>query len=427
MAWTETVITNSGMSLYNEALHENGLDIVRATGGFSTYPTASLMTQMRVTAPEMNLPIAGIRSTAKGREVIIRVNNIGLESLYILKQVGLYARKTGETGNDTFIAIIQDSRGIEIPAESTNPEFVLEFGFLLPLSNECVIHAEIDPSVLVTREELEEAIVRIESSIESSLTAETTARLAGDAALKLSIDEARGIAEGRARAKVFSDTAEMQAWLKVIANAATLNIGDNLYIIARSEPDYWWDGAKPQPLETEKVDLTDYYTRAQIDLLLVSKVDVTAFNAALAGKVNQADVPNLSVDYANSAGYAASAGSAVDQTARDLANSKQDNMQRFFSIPPGGSVTYGSLGFPAFPDFPTGSGMRSALLVAHINSDQLQAAATYLLWTWHGVSSLTLLAGDNRTPIATLYSDFLINTRPVSDTWGTLRCRLTIL
>ncbi|MCL2636975.1 MAG: hypothetical protein FWD48_01260 [Oscillospiraceae bacterium] len=158
MAWTETVITNSGISLYNEALHGNGLDIVRATGGFSTYPTASLMTQTRVTAPEMNLPIAGIRNTAKGREVIIRVNNIGLESSYILKQVGLYARKTGETGNDTFIAIIQDSRGIEIPAEATNPEFILEFGFLLPLSNECVIHVEIDPSVLATLKDLEDAV-----------------------------------------------------------------------------------------------------------------------------------------------------------------------------------------------------------------------------------------------------------------------------
>ena len=35
-------------------------------------------------------------------------------------------------------------------------------------------------------------------------------------------------------------------------------IGQNLYIRDTDVPDYWWDGTKVQPLETQKVDLTEY-------------------------------------------------------------------------------------------------------------------------------------------------------------------------
>lgn len=45
-----------------------------------------------------------------------------------------------------------------------------------------------------------------------------------------------------------------------------LKVGDNLYIVETGVPDYWWDGNKPQPLGAEKPDLSDYYTKAQIDL-----------------------------------------------------------------------------------------------------------------------------------------------------------------
>lgn len=36
-----------------------------------------------------------------------------------------------------------------------------------------------------------------------------------------------------------------------------INIGQNFYIRDVGVPDYWWDGGKAQPLETQKVDLTD--------------------------------------------------------------------------------------------------------------------------------------------------------------------------
>lgn len=36
----------------------------------------------------------------------------------------------------------------------------------------------------------------------------------------------------------------------------TIKVGTNLYIRELNVPDYWWDGTRPQPLETQKVNLT---------------------------------------------------------------------------------------------------------------------------------------------------------------------------
>ncbi len=83
--------------------------------------------------------------------------------------------------------------------------------------------------------------------------------------------EAKAIALGKAASLSFADKAQLDAWLdgsytradgKTVAD---LKVGDNLYIIALGVPDYWWDGSTIQPLGAEKPDLTDYYTKAQID------------------------------------------------------------------------------------------------------------------------------------------------------------------
>lgn len=73
-----------------------------------------------------------------------------------------------------------------------------------------------------------------------------------------SIANVEAIARGKSRAKVFDTVAALDTWLAVAANKATLQIGDNFYIKVVDVPDYWWDGAAKQPIEGEKVDLTDY-------------------------------------------------------------------------------------------------------------------------------------------------------------------------
>jgi len=139
-------------------------------------------------------------------------------------------------------------------------------------------------------QDVQDSLGKADSAVQpAALNTETQNRINADNALSGRVDEARAIAEGRARAKVFADVAELDAWLLVQENVDALNIGDLFLIIALDVPDYWWDGTQKQESESAKVDLTQYYTKTQIDNLLSSKLDITAFNTAMGLKVDITD------------------------------------------------------------------------------------------------------------------------------------------
>ena len=71
--------------------------------------------------------------------------------------------------------------------------------------------------------------------------------------LQNELDSVNAIAKGKARARVFDTVADMEAWIAVPANTATLQAGDNFYIREVEVPDYWWDGTKAIDMEVEKV------------------------------------------------------------------------------------------------------------------------------------------------------------------------------
>ena len=73
------------------------------------------------------------------------------------------------------------------------------------------------------------------------------------------------IAKGRATGYVFDTVDDMNTWLANVENKAKLVLGDNLYIRAIDVPDYWWDGIAAQQLETQKVDLTEYATKTEVE------------------------------------------------------------------------------------------------------------------------------------------------------------------
>ena len=102
--------------------------------------------------------------------------------------------------------------------------------------------------------------------------AETTAEQAVTAAqtAQTTANEAKSIAQGRAQAKVFDTVEDMNAWLAVPANTATLNVGDPIYIRAANSPDYWWDGAQALEMETD-VDLTDVCTKEEANAKFVAQ------------------------------------------------------------------------------------------------------------------------------------------------------------
>ncbi len=89
-----------------------------------------------------------------------------------------------------------------------------------------------------------------------------------DYATKVYVDNemalATAIAKGRATGYVFDTKDDMELALEDEDFVDNLVLGDNLYIRATDTPDYWWDGAEAQQLETQKVDLSEYIKKTTL-------------------------------------------------------------------------------------------------------------------------------------------------------------------
>ena len=103
--------------------------------------------------------------------------------------------------------------------------------------------------------------------------------------LETDIIEVEEIAKGRNKAHVFDTKSDMETWIS--QHSSELSVGDNLYIKAVDVPDYWWDGVQAQQLETQKVDLTDYYNKEQTDTKLTDYVKNTDYATSSKGGVIQ--------------------------------------------------------------------------------------------------------------------------------------------
>lgn len=121
---------------------------------------------------------------------------------------------------------------------------------------------------------------------------------ASDAAhldIRLDVDAAKAIAQGRARSLVFDTYAQLAAWVAGTyeradgLTTADLLVGDNLYIVDLGVPDYWWTGTGISELEAESPALVDYYTKAQVAALLPIIISRTDYDALVAAGTVQAD------------------------------------------------------------------------------------------------------------------------------------------
>lgn len=97
--------------------------------------------------------------------------------------------------------------------------------------------------------------------VDASLS-ETSTNPVQNKVVAAKLSEVESIAKGRATGHVFETETDMRTW--IAANASALNLGDNLYIRATDVPDYWWDGTSAQPMETQKVDLTEYAKKSEV-------------------------------------------------------------------------------------------------------------------------------------------------------------------
>jgi hypothetical protein len=106
--------------------------------------------------------------------------------------------------------------------------------------------------------------------------------------IREAVQQAESIARGRATAYVFDTYPDMVVWLGDPEHTRGLVLGDNLYIRDTGVKDYWWDGESAQELEAEAPDLTDYYTKVQVDAKLPLTVTQSEYDALVAAGTTEA-------------------------------------------------------------------------------------------------------------------------------------------
>lgn len=133
-------------------------------------------------------------------------------------------------------------------------------------------------------------------------------------------NEAKSIAQGRARAVSFDTVSAMATALNSAAKT-DYKVGDNLFIKALNVPDYWISKVNDSksgdygyfeisPLETQSVDLSGYQTKTDNSLATTSKTVVGAIN----------EVKSTADEAADDAGTARALANSLDTAVANIVN-----------------------------------------------------------------------------------------------------------
>lgn len=161
MSWNNSVYTTLGTAMLSEALAGKGMNFTRAVSGAGTMAAAELSNATAVTDQRQTLAIASIKKTGEDEDAVrtikIQITNAGLTQGYVLHQIGIYAELVG-SNSDALAVILQDERGIEIPSETENADFVMEFYAMLAISGAAQIAIAVNPNVVATEKRVREMI-----------------------------------------------------------------------------------------------------------------------------------------------------------------------------------------------------------------------------------------------------------------------------
>ena len=162
MAWKDSMVTAVGVEMLNESLAGRILNLTGAVGGTGTADVSALETATDVVCKMQDLTILGISNVKAGKKVVIQITNKGVTEKYMLNQVAVYAMLDyQETASLLFI--MQDDRGIEIPAEEEVPDFVFEMYAVFAVSNKANIKLTVESSTAVSawfvKESLNDALL----------------------------------------------------------------------------------------------------------------------------------------------------------------------------------------------------------------------------------------------------------------------------
>lgn len=154
MSWEKSSYTTAGATLLSESLSGGALIITRAVSGTGTVDT-DLSNEVAVSGEIHELSLLAIETVNDGeksaRKVSIYVG--GDDTSYIMHQIGVFGRLN--EGAETLLFLMQDERGIEIPAKSISPDYEFQIAVLLAISTKANISITVDPQIQAFKKLLE--------------------------------------------------------------------------------------------------------------------------------------------------------------------------------------------------------------------------------------------------------------------------------
>lgn len=147
MSWEKSNYTAAGAALLSESLSGGALTITRAVSGTGSADT-DLSEETTVSGDLHELMLLGIETIEDDDGHPARKVSVHTESgddAYLMHQVGVFGRLND--GEEVLLFLMQDERGVEIPASGTNANFAFDVDILLAVSNKANISITVDPQM----------------------------------------------------------------------------------------------------------------------------------------------------------------------------------------------------------------------------------------------------------------------------------------
>lgn len=164
MSWNNAAVTNAGVALLNESLAGHILTITSAVGGAGTLEDQELASAVDVVDQKQTFCLMGLEDLEQGKQVGVQISNKGVSESYILHQIGVKAKLEYEE-EETLLFLLQDDRGVEIPAEAENPDFLFEVYATIAISNKANITINVNPHVVASVEYVDRTFVKLTRKI----------------------------------------------------------------------------------------------------------------------------------------------------------------------------------------------------------------------------------------------------------------------
>lgn len=223
MSWEKYAYTSAGAAMLSESISGGALTITRAVSGTGTIDT-DLSEETAVSGDTYELKLLGIDTVEykgeKARKVSIWTG--GADEPYFMHQIGVFGRLNDDP-EDTLLFLMQDDRGVEIPAIGT-ADHEFQIAVLLAVSTKANISLTVDPQVEAIMRMVREMVLKeisqhndapdahakiiTEATSKALKELEESGQIMSEDRVKELIKESGGGSSGGAAADIFYDNSK---------------------------------------------------------------------------------------------------------------------------------------------------------------------------------------------------------------------------